>query len=63
MVKFYQEGRRSGDIKLVAEDMHNANIGVDRSLTLGNINQRALVVWPYIQLKLVYLTDDGDRHR
>lgn len=67
VVKFYQEGRRSGDVKLVAEDMANVtNVGVDRSANvLGNINQRSLVVRTLhpVEVGFSYLTiDDGDKH-
>lgn len=67
VVKFYQEDHRSGDIKLVAEDMANVtDVGVDRSANvLGNINQRALVVRTLhpVEVGFSYLTiDDGDKH-
>lgn len=67
VVKFYQEGHRSGDIKLVAENMANVtDVGVDRSANvLGNINQRALVVRTLhpVEVGFSYLTiDDGDNH-
>lgn len=46
VVKFYQEGHRTGEIKLVGVDMANVtDVGVDRSAkVLGNLNQRSLVV-------------------
>lgn len=67
VVKLYQEGRRSGDVKLVAEDMANVtDVGVDRSVNvLGNINQRSLVVRTLhpVEVSFSYLTiDDGDKH-
>ena len=67
VVKFYQEGRRSSDIKLVAEDMANVtDVGVDRSANvLGNINQRSLVVRTLhpAEVGFSYLTiNDDDRH-
>lgn len=46
VVKFYLEGRRSDDTKLVAEDVANiTDMGVNRSTELlGNMNQRALII-------------------
>lgn len=46
VVKFYFEGRKSGDVKLVAEDMANVtDVGVDRTANvIGNLNQRSLVI-------------------
>lgn len=66
VVRFYQEGRRSGDVKLVAEDMANVtDVGIDRSANvLGNINQRSLVVRTLhpLEISFSYLTiDDGDK--
>lgn len=67
VVKFYQEGHRSGDIKLVAEDMANVtDVGVDRSANaLGNINQRALVVRTLhpVEVGFSYLTIDDSPKR
>ena len=67
VVKFYFEGRKSGEVSLVAEDLANVtDVGVDRSANvLGNINQRSLVVRTLHPLLVAfsYLTiNDGDKH-
>ena len=67
VVKFYQEGRRSDEVKLVAEDMANVtDVGVDRSANvLGNVNQQSLVVRTLhpVEVGFSYLTiDDGAKH-
>lgn len=67
VVKFYREGRKAGDDRLVAEDIANVtDMGIDRTNQLiGNINQRSLVVRTLhsVEVGFSYLTiNDGDKH-
>lgn len=67
VVKFYLEGRRSGNAKLIAEDMANVtDMGVDRTTELlGNMNQRALIIRTLhpVTLGFSYVTIDDSPKR
>lgn len=64
VVKFYREGRKAGDDRLVAEDIANVtDMGIDRTNQLiGNINQLVRTLHS-VEVGFSYLTiNDGDKH-